>query len=172
MAFHHVAITTRDVKASHAFYTQAMGFRLAKVEAGKTEGGWAKHLFYDTGDGMLALWDLHDETLPADYKTDLSESLGLPIWTNHIAFTATDLEDLERRKKRWLDNRLSVMQVDHGWCESIYTRDPSGIMVEFCTSKRELTEADAEEAARLLEDPNPEPREPASPPRFFRPERA
>ena len=34
MAFHHVAIATRDLAATHRFYTEAMGFRLVHVEAG------------------------------------------------------------------------------------------------------------------------------------------
>jgi len=41
---------TRDVEATHRFYTEAMGFELMKVEVGKTDGGWAKHLFYSTGE--------------------------------------------------------------------------------------------------------------------------
>ena len=66
MSFHHVAIATRDVKATHAFYTGPMGFSLAKVEVAPSgERGWAKHLFYDTGNGeMIAFWDLHDPELP------------------------------------------------------------------------------------------------------------
>src|SRR5215468_11723354 len=45
MGFHHVAIATRDLAATHRFYTEAMGFELAKVVAGKSpEGGWAKHV--------------------------------------------------------------------------------------------------------------------------------
>ena len=66
MAFHHVAIATRDTEANHRFYTEATGFELAKVEVAKTpKGGWAKHLFYETGEGqMIAFWELHDDTLP------------------------------------------------------------------------------------------------------------
>ncbi len=52
MAFHHVAITTRDPQATHAFYSEVMGFKLARVEAiPAIGGGWARHLFYDTGNG-------------------------------------------------------------------------------------------------------------------------
>ncbi len=36
MAFHHVAITTKDLDATHRFYTEAMGFELVKVEAQPT----------------------------------------------------------------------------------------------------------------------------------------
>ena len=50
MGFHHVAIATRDVDATHRFYSEAMGFELVKVEVGPAgESGFAKHLFYDTG---------------------------------------------------------------------------------------------------------------------------
>ena len=157
MGFHHVAITTNDCRASHRFYTECMGFELAKVEVGPCgESGFAKHLFYETGDGgMMAIWELHDESLPEDGATGIATGLGLPIWSNHIAFQARDLADLERRRERWLAHGISVMEVDHGWCHSIYARDPNDVMVEFCTSTRALTATDREEAQRLLEDPAP-----------------
>src|ERR1039457_2935380 len=87
MPFHHVAITTRDPDATHAFYTQVMGFSLVRVEAGPAaEGGWARHLFYDTGGGeCLAVWDLHDNpAVPAEFATSISRGLGLPSWTDHL----------------------------------------------------------------------------------------
>lgn len=154
MSFHHVAIATRDAKATHAFYTRAMGFELAKVEiAPSGDRGWAKHLFYDTGNGeMIAFWDLHDPDLPEDWSPAIATGVGLPIWTNHIAFGADDLEDLARCRSRWLENGHDVMEVDHGWCTSIYTADPNGIMVEFCTSTRAFTDQDRKDALRLLEE--------------------
>jgi catechol 2,3-dioxygenase-like lactoylglutathione lyase family enzyme len=169
MSFHHVAIATRDVKATHAFYTGAMGFSLAKVEVAPSgEKGWAKHLFYDTGNGeMIAFWDLHDPELPRDWSPAISTALGLPIWANHIAFAAADLEDLARRRIRWLEHDVDVMEVDHGWCVSIYARDPNGIMVEFCTSTREFTAEDREESLRLLEAEHAEPSDPP-PTRIYR----
>ena len=86
MAFHHVAITTRDLDATHAFYTEVMGFELVRVEAaptpeaGESGEGWARHLFYDTGDGQcLAIWDLHDpEHLPTEFDPSISRALGPP----------------------------------------------------------------------------------------------
>ena len=65
MAFHHVAIATRDLEATHRFYSEAMGFELVNVDVIPfMETGWARHLFYDTGNGeMLAIWDLHDDAL-------------------------------------------------------------------------------------------------------------
>src|SRR5438128_955680 len=43
MAFNHVALATRDLSATHAFYTDVMGFTLEKVVAAPTDHGWAKH---------------------------------------------------------------------------------------------------------------------------------
>jgi catechol 2,3-dioxygenase-like lactoylglutathione lyase family enzyme len=157
MGFHHLAIATRDIAATHIFYTEGMGFRLEKVVAGKTStGGWAKHLFYDTGgNGLIAFWDLHDGSLPADWSPAIGEGLGLPDWTNHIAFHAETLEEIEANKQRWLAHGHDVAEIDHGWCTSIYTKDPNGILVEWCVTTREFTAADREEALRLLRDPNP-----------------
>jgi catechol 2,3-dioxygenase-like lactoylglutathione lyase family enzyme len=157
MSFHHIAVATRDLAATHRFYTHAMGFALAKVVTAKTpEGGWARHVFYRTeGGDMIAFWDLHDETLPPDWSPALSTGLGLPVWANHIAFRARDLEEIERRKAAWLAEGHDVAEIDHGWCLSIYTTDPNGIMVEWCTDTRPLGDADRAEAERLLTDPHP-----------------
>ena len=61
---------------------------------------------------------------------------------NHIAFAASDLDDIDARRDRWLANGHDVVKIDHGWCTSIYTDDPSGIMVEFCTTTRVFTADD------------------------------
>ncbi len=157
MGFHHTAFATRDLQATHRFYSEAMGFDLVKVIAAPTEnGGWAKHLFYEISpDEFIAFWDLHDDSLPSTWSPSISTGMGLPIWVNHLAFRATDLPDIEARKQRWLDHGLTVSEIDHGWCTSIYAVDPNGILVEFCTTTRAMTAADREEARRLLTDPQP-----------------
>jgi len=158
MGFHHTAFATRDLQATHRFYSESMGFTLTKVVTAPTEGGgWAKHVFYEISkDEYIAFWDLHDDSLGSQWSPAISTGMGLPIWVNHIAFRAADLADLEARKRRWLDHHLDVMQIDHGWCQSIYVVDPNGILVEFCTTTRALTDADREEAQRLLADPQPQ----------------
>ncbi len=161
MPFHHVALATRDLKANHEFYTGPMGFTLVKAVAAETGKGWAKHLFYDTGEGQLiAFWDLHDASIPADFSPAISTGLGLPPWVNHLAFAARDPADLDARRQRLLDHGIDVMEIDHGWCRSIYATDPNGIVVEFCTYTRALTRADREEAEVLLADPAPSPEAP------------
>jgi hypothetical protein len=46
------------------------------------------------------------------------------------------------------------MEIDHGWCVSIYATDPNGVMVEFCLTT-DADFADRDEAAHLLADPAP-----------------
>ena len=150
MAFHHVAIATRDLEATHRFYSDAMGFELVRVETiPYMEKGWARHLFYDTGNGeMLAIWDLHDLDLP-DFDPAISTGLGLPSFVNHIAFDS-GFDDLDAKRDRWLAHGFDVVRIDHGWCTSIYANDPNGIMVEFCATTRAFTADDHREAHELL----------------------
>ena len=167
MAFHHVALAARDMAETHRFYTEAMGFELAKVVVGPTEeGGWAKHVFYDTGgDGLIAFWELHDDAIP-QFDPAISTGLGLPVWVNHVAFDAT-LEDLEPRRERWLDTGYDVMELDHGFCISIYTVDPNGVLVEWCADTRPLDANDRAEGLRMLDDPHPA-HEPMPEPVFYK----
>lgn len=153
MPYHHLALATHDMKAIHRFYENDTGFDLVKVEIARTPaGGMAKHFFFDTGAGeLMAFWELHDDTLPKDFETSLSDAAGLPQWVNHLAFGAADLDDIERRKQRWLDAGHKVMEIDHNWCYSIYTTDPNGTMVEFCTTTGEFSDADRREALAALE---------------------
>ena len=157
MSFHHLAIATRDLEANHAFYTESMGFTLERTIVAPTDtGGWARHVFYDTGNGeMIAFWDLHDPTI-GDFVPSISEGLGLPQWTNHIAFNAPTVDDLAMARQRWQDQGHYVYEIDHGWCTSIYTTDPNGIMVEFCTTTAVATDADRAHALRLLREVTPE----------------
>ncbi|MHB8682503.1 MAG: VOC family protein [Acidimicrobiales bacterium] len=153
MGYHHVAVATRDLLATHRFYRDAMGFRLVKVvtaPTGSPDGGWAKHLFYDTGgNGMFAVWELHDDAIGTDFPTAISTGLGLPDWVNHIAFDAPSLEALEACTRRWQEHGIDVVELDHEWCRSIYATDPNGILVEFCTTTRAFTDEELSEAELL-----------------------
>ncbi len=155
MGIHHIAFATPDLARTHAFYTEAMGFELVKVVVGATpEGGWAKHVFYDTGDGaLIAFWELHGNYELTDGA--LSRAVGLPDWVNHLAFRADDEAHLAAAAKRWGELGLDVFEVDHHFCRSIYTNDTNGTLVEWCTDTRPFDEADRAEAERFIADPTP-----------------
>lgn len=153
MAFHHVAIAARNMVAIDRFYGEAMGFDLARVVIAKTpEGGWAKHFFYEAGDGeLIAFWELHDDAIGDAYPTALSTGMDLPAWVNHLAFRVDSREALDRRREQWIACGYRVLEIDHDWCQSIYTNDPGGTLVEWCWTTREPSEADRTRARQALE---------------------
>ena len=169
MGFHHVAFAARDMAATHRFYTDACGFELVKAVVAPTDapGGWAKHLFYDTGgDGLIAFWELHDERMSGK-DTAISTGLGYEPWVNHLAFAADSVEDLEARRERWQANGHDTMQIDHGFCVSAYTMDPNGILVEYCVDTAPYTAEDKAHALAVLQAEAPELEDPPAP-QFFR----
>jgi catechol 2,3-dioxygenase-like lactoylglutathione lyase family enzyme len=130
---HHVAYACRDIEATHHFYEDLMGFPLVHTEVEEIDDGFFRHVFYDLGDGScLAFFDLHGVGEKEGWRTEVSTAAGLPVWVNHIAFRAT-LEQQEAVRARMAANGVKpLMQIDHGWCNSLYYLDPNGIMVEMC----------------------------------------
>jgi len=135
VGLHHVAYACRDVEATRHFYEDLCGFSLVHTEVTRipdTES-FFRHLFFDLGDGScIAFFDMHGMGEKPDWKSDLSESVGLPIWVNHIAFNADKERQEQARATLSAGGIEPIMDVDHGWCHSLYYVDPNGIMVEFC----------------------------------------
>ena len=158
---HHLAVAPKNFWEAHKFYTEAMGFEVVKAvkrqAVGGPQAGWTKHVFYDTGGagGLFALWDLHLADLGDDWLSSVSTGLGLPFWINHFAFEVADLDELEERKQRWLAYGLKVLEMDHGFIRSIYTRDPDDNFVEWTCRTRPLGPEDHAEALEILADDTP-----------------
>ncbi|MEP5763531.1 MAG: VOC family protein [Halieaceae bacterium] len=153
MGYHHLAMAAKDMQSIHAFYEGVMGFTLVKVEIGPVSaGGWAKHFFYQMEDDskFIAFWEMHDVPGGDSVETNLSKAAGVPDQINHIAFDVNDSDDLQHRKQQWLDAGLEVLEIDHNWCHSIYTKDPNDNLVEFCVTTCSFTAADRERALAAL----------------------
>ncbi len=160
MGYHHLALAAKDMAAIHHFYETVMGFELVKAEVGPSpQGGWAKHFFYRMEDDskFIAFWEMHDfPGVDENFETNLSKAAGLPDHINHIAFDVKDAEELEARKQQWIDAGLDVMEIDHNWCYSIYTKDPNDNLVEFCLTTASFSAEDREEAVAHLKTESPE----------------
>ena len=159
MAYHHLALAVRDMAAIHEFYENVMGFDLVKVEVAPImQGGWAKHYFYrmDGDDSsFIAFWELHDVPGSDGFETNLSKAAGLPDPLNHIAFAVKTPGELDDRRDRWTSAGCDVMEVDHNWCRSIYTRDPNDNVVEFCLTTGSFTPDDRRRALAALGETTP-----------------
>ena len=88
--------------------------------------------------------------------TDINAAAGLPWWVNHVAFDAPTRAALDEHRRRWTDHGHTVIEVDHDFCTSIYIRDPSQNLVEFCLTTRDFTEEERRGAQALLRDPSPD----------------
>lgn len=144
--FHHVAYACRDAEATRHFYEDLMGFPLVHTEVAafddpKRGKGFMRHLFFHAGGGeAIAFFDLHNAGESEGWTTDVSTSVGLPVWVNHCAFGATAPQQ-DEVKARMADHGIKpLMEIDHGWCHSVYFVDPNGIMVELCRDTPGLPE--------------------------------
>ena len=160
MGYHHLALAAKDMQAIHDFYEGVMDFELVKVEvAPNPEGGWAKHFFYRMEDDskFIAFWELHETPgVDDNFETNLSKAAGLPDHINHISFDVKDEAELQLRKKQWMDAGKDVMEIDHNWCYSIYTKDPNDNLVEFCLTTGAFTKEDREHALTQLSSAEPD----------------
>ena len=175
MGVSHIALAVQDMRATHDFYTDAMGFELVKVEIAPKENGFRRHAFYSTGsatDQLIAFWDLASDPGSTGFQTDICRGHGLDWGTNHIAFQAQDADDLAKKKQHWIDLGLTVVEIDHGWVHSIYTDDPDGILVEFAYMTRAFTDAEIAEANELLFADAPPPSEDVPEVTFHKPQEA
>jgi glyoxylase I family protein len=155
--FHHVAYACRDLIETTEFY-ETLGFPLVHTEvSGKVIGGeehFLRHVFFDAGDGScIAFFDLHGVGESVDWRSDVSTAAGLPVWVNHVAFRATEQRQAEAKAALAKMGKAPEMELDHGWCKSLYALDPNGILIEFCcdtTGLPPITPTGREEALRLL----------------------
>jgi catechol 2,3-dioxygenase-like lactoylglutathione lyase family enzyme len=143
----HMAFPTFDPAGTIGFYREVLGLPLVQTMQVKAWGPEYQrdfvHFFFDIGnDDRLAFFyyfgqePYRDENLPP--LLDLGK---------HVALHVDTLEDLDGLQKRIEDAGLKLdMRVMHETVESIYVRDPNGILIEIARPLRELTAADAVDA--------------------------
>ncbi len=153
---HHVAYACRDLEVTRHFYEDLFGFPLVHTEVQRFPGGWFRHVFFDAGDGAsLAFFELCNAGEQPGWTSNLSERVGLPVWVNHVAFRATIAKQESVRAAMEAADIKPLMDVDHGWCHSLYYLDPNGIMVELCRDTPGFTPNAAEAHALLETEPLP-----------------
>ena len=148
--FHHVVYECRNSEETRHFYEDLLGMPLVHTEVKNAPDGFFRHLFFDTGDGScIAFFEVSGVGENPDWSSEVSIGNGLPVWVNHLAF-ASDEERTETVRERLAAEKIvPLMEVDHGWCHSLYYIDPNGIMVEFCRDTGEFGVAPETAAARL-----------------------
>jgi catechol 2,3-dioxygenase-like lactoylglutathione lyase family enzyme len=144
---HHIGIATHDMEATTAFYEDVLGFRAVVCEVIELErGGVIRHAFFDAGSGELfAFMECNDvNDVPTDFDAGINRGLGIRGGMYHFAFRVDDEVELEAKQADLTAKGVAVRGVvDHGWCKSIYFRDPNFLQLEYCCLTGELDESHA-----------------------------
>jgi catechol 2,3-dioxygenase-like lactoylglutathione lyase family enzyme len=139
---HHIGLTTHDMESTLEFYEQVLGFPAVVCETIEPESGGAiRHAFFDVGDGeLIAFMEANEiEGVARDFDTGINRGLGSGSGMIHFAFKVTDPSELEKKRDELSEKGVSVRGiVDHGWCQSIYFRDPNFVQLEFCCLTAQL----------------------------------
>ncbi len=156
----HLALVCRDMKVTVDFYTEVLGMPLTKTVV--LPGGLGQHFFFDCGgnDQLAFFWfEGASESQPG--ITHAAALVGAGDITtahgsmNHVAFDVP-LEKMDEYKKKLEDAGIECTDTYHDDSEmgvsqktnettfvrSIYFKDPDGILLEFASWTRELTEGD------------------------------
>lgn len=153
---HHVAYACRDLAATTHFYEDLLGYPLVHTEVQRHgPDGVVRHIFHDLGDGSaIAFFQFANVGERPDWDSAVSTGNGLPVWVNHVAFAAS-AERQEEVRRRMADEGIApLMELDHGWCHSLYYLDPNGIMVELTRDAPGFTPDPDRAHALLATDPD------------------
>ncbi len=146
---HHHAYVCRDQEATRRFYEDVVGLPLVATWCEQEDFGGGPtsycHTFFELADGScLAFFQFADPEISA-----AQAGMASPSQFDHVALAVTaDVQaDIERRAG---DAGVGSLVVDHGYCRSLYMRDPDGLIVELTVDDpRALREAPARrESAR------------------------
>ncbi|MYS85628.1 VOC family protein [Embleya scabrispora] len=148
VALNHLAYQTRDLAATHRFWTDAVGAKLAgavREESRTTSSGEVTapflHVFYALASGeCIAFFDVAKDYAPVPD--------GLEWWTRHVALAVDSVAEVDAMAEQIRRHGVEVRgPIDHdGVWYSVYCFDPNGVHLEITHQSRPLTEQDAAEA--------------------------
>ncbi len=108
------------------------------------------HCFFELGDGSaLAFFQF------AKGERRDPQKLPREVFDHHIALSMDSVDEVLAMRERLKAAQLSSALIDHGYCYSLYTRDPNGLLVEFAADPEdaaEINEKKVASARRELED--------------------
>ena len=128
---HHITLNGADRQTSIDFWEGVLGMPLV-FEQPNLDAPEVNHLYFDPGDGRL-ITVFTEEGRPKDSRPNPNGVGNL----HHLAFAvsrATYTQALERLKERGIPNSG---EIDRGFMDSIYFRDPLGQLLELASYKFE-----------------------------------
>ena len=128
---HHITLVGADRRTSIAFWEGLLGMPLV-FEQPNLDVPEESHLYFDPGDGRLITVFTNESRRPDSTRT--STDIGA---VHHIAFAvsrATFNQAVERLNERGIAHSGAK---DRGFMDSIYFRDPLGLLIELASYRFE-----------------------------------
>jgi catechol 2,3-dioxygenase-like lactoylglutathione lyase family enzyme len=150
---HHYNYSCADHEKTRAFYEDLLGLPLiafwCEVEPSHMDGGKEivmGHAFYGLADGsLLAFMNFPDPKLGA------ANSAKPQPDTAHLALNVTaDLQAATLRRLRAAGHK--VLEMDHGFVNSIYFKDPDGLTIEYSVDPDNVEQIYGEQKGGLAHD--------------------
>jgi glyoxylase I family protein len=130
---HHTAYTTKDMEKTRTFYQEVIGLPLVATwsESDKLFGKVRTycHCFFGLGDGgALAFFQFADREDERKFSPPIPET---PF--HHIALKVDQAtqEAIEKRIEAAGYKDPDTFVLEHGYCRSVYIKDPNGLILEF-----------------------------------------
>jgi catechol 2,3-dioxygenase-like lactoylglutathione lyase family enzyme len=145
--FHHLAVSTKDMKAQLEFFTQVLGMPLVGIfDMHGVEGAIHAFVQLDATDGRCLSFTQvpgNEQIEPVVGVTHAGNGAGTsaPGTMQHLAFAVADRDALLALQDRLRSNGVVVLgPIDHGLCESIYFAGPEGLALEAAWSSEPIDE--------------------------------
>jgi catechol 2,3-dioxygenase-like lactoylglutathione lyase family enzyme len=146
LRLHHNAYVVKDHEANRRFIEDLLGIPLVATWCEKTYradlGREVEfcHTFFALKDGgALAFFQFADEEMYELTQAKAPPKVGSHY---HIALKASD-QTYEELKARLNRAGEKFRETDHGYCKSIYTQSPDGMILEFTCDPPDVAEIDA-----------------------------
>jgi glyoxylase I family protein len=151
---HHNAWVTRDQEATRRFYEDLIGLPLVATWSEADELFGAErvycHTFFGLADGSaLAFFQFADDKDQELFGPTMPET---PF--SHIALKV-DADTQDEVAKRLADASYAApatFVLEHGYCRSLYVRDPNGLLIELTVDHPDADSISATRAASARQD--------------------
>jgi glyoxylase I family protein len=149
---HHFAIRTDDMEATRVFYEDLLQLPMVHTMKNAIDPTTGKptpylHCFFEMADGGCLAFFL----IPHRDKAPLTPQ---DAFDHHFAVKVASFDHLTAIRKRLDERKLPNCGINHGFCYSVYVRDPNNMLVELVvdpTKELEMNEKYAAEAHKDLQ---------------------
>lgn len=148
---HHNAYVTRDMEAIRHFYEEIIGMPLVSTWCEQTmlfgKERTYMHCFFEIGNGeCLAFFQFANKEDDKEFGPELP-----PSGFRHLAMKVADKDEQNAIRERLEAagyKEPEMYTLEHGYCNSLYVFDPSGLLIEFVVDHPDMDKINAKQKTK------------------------